>query len=973
MTVQAQQLDNVGGQVLASGNLGLTITQALNNTSGALGASGTQSIGDGAQASALSLNNAGGRIWSGDAMGLNLRELAGGVGGQISSGAGMTVKLAGDFSYGAGSQFQAAGDMTLNVSGNFGNQGTLRSGGALSIQAANIDNAASGELSGVQTFLTAAGQLTNRGLIDGDGVALTADRVVNIGTGRIYGGDIVIDGGQLINGAEGGASAVIAGRRTLDAAMTRDIANTGGALIFADGTLTMSGASLLNENSIIEASNALGLQMTGAIVNRTVLSGVATGQVSGAGSGSGGTGGTGGAGGGTGSDNHANQQMRMMSANAVIEDSPREDGGGGGGGADPGTSPGSAQFLETKAFIRSGGNMSLIGATLTNSGANIEARGNLLLQAGTIDNLNPYLAWTTNPGATGAYARVTYKSTQTMTQQFFVNVPLNGKSANDAVAEWSRSHPNDTIVGYTVEGTGALATVTQSLAANIIVGGQLTVIGANTITNDMSRVIGYDGVAISGGKVNNVAHSVQVVNAQGVSQTAVLALPSQAQSFIPDAQGAGGRQQADGVSTGGGASSQTSTGAGRATAGGGNGLSGLFNRITQQINQGNAAQPGAQGGAQWRSGGQLVAQAVDAGGGAGSAGAAQVELRNANAAIVRSVDDAQASQPGTLVQGGGQTGRSAVAQALRAAAAAQADGSAQADGKATTQIGKVTAASAAASQRPGSAQGVTLRGSGATFNGKPLALSVRVNLTAPSNSLFKTHKEPTSKYLVETDPRFANYRNWLSSDFLLEAMALDPAVTQKRLGDGFYEQRLVREQIGQLTGTGYLSGYADDESQYRALLTNGATFAKEHQLVPGVALSAEQMSQLTSDLVWLVEQTVTLADGTTQRVLVPQVYLVPREGDLLPSGSLIAGGRVEMALSGDFNNGGSVRGGDVAITAQNIANTGDMRGTTLALSARDDLRNIGGALAATGDMSLTAGRDIVMETTTASGGPSAAT
>ena len=96
--------------------------------------------------------------------------------------------------------------------------------------------------------------------------------------------------------------------------------------------------------------------------------------------------------------------------------------------------------------------------------------------------------------------------------------------------------------------------------------------------------------------------------------------------------------------------------------------------------------------------------------------------------------------------------------------------------------------------------------------------------------------------------------------------------------------------------------------------------------------------------------------------------LAPREGDLLPSGSLIAGGRVEMALSGDFTNGGDVRGGAVNITAQNIANTGDMRGTTLALSARDDLRNIGGSLNATGDMSQVAGRDITMETTIASGG-----
>ncbi len=968
VTLQAQQLDNVGGQVLASGNLGLTITQALNNASGALGASGSQTIGDGAQASALSLNNAGGRIWSGSAMGLNLRELAGGVGGQISSGAGMTVKLAGDFSYGAGSQFQAAGDMTLNVSGNFSNQGTLRSGGGLSIQATNIDNAASGELSGALTLLTAAGQLNNRGLIDGDGVMLTADRVLNVGTGRIYGGDIVIDGGQLVNGAEGGVSAVIAGRRSIDAAMTRDISNTGGALIFADGTLTMSGASLLNENSIIEASQALGLQMTGGIVNRTVLTGVSTGQT--AGTGSGGTGGTGGGGGGgsSGSDNHQYQQMRVMSANAVIEDSPREEGGGGGADPSGGTVNG-VTFLDTKAFIRSGGDMSLMGASLLNSGANIEARGNLLLQAGTIDNVNPYLAWRTNPNAGAPTAlRIDYSPSSGIYEEYTTTIQLNGQTAAEALRDFERRHQNMRVTNTVEIGGGDPATVTQSLAANIIVGGQLTVLGATSIRNDMSRVVGYTGVAITGGQVTNVEHKVDVVDAQGVTRQATLVLPSQAQSFIPAPQGADGRQQAGGVSLGGGASQQGAQGDTRATAGGGSGLSGLIGRVMRQVNAGNATVTGAQGGAQVRSGGQLLAQAVDAGSGAGNVGSAQVEILSATVKSAQQLGEVQGIGAAATIQGGAQTGRSAVAQALRAAAAAQADGSAQADGKAMTQATRVLASSASTSQRPGAAQGVSLSGSGATFNGKPLALSVRVNLTPPSNSLFKTHKEPTSKYLIETDPRFANYKEWLSSDFLLQAMALDPAVTQKRLGDGFYEQRLVREQIGQLTGTGYLSGYADDESQYRALLTNGATFAKEHQLVPGVALTAEQMSQLTSDLVWLVEQTVTLADGTTQRVLVPQVYLVPREGDLLPSGSLIAGGRVEMALSGDFTNGGDVRGGVVDITAQNINNTGDMRGTTLALTAREDLRNIGGALAATGDMQLTAGRDIVMETTTASGG-----
>ncbi|MBK3018723.1 hypothetical protein FKK32_29805, partial [Klebsiella pneumoniae] len=155
---------------------------------------------------------------------------------------------------------------------------------------------------------------------------------------------------------------------------------------------------------------------------------------------------------------------------------------------------------------------------------------------------------------------------------------------------------------------------------------------------------------------------------------------------------------------------------------------------------------------------------------------------------------------------------------------------------------------------------------------------------------------------------------------------------------------------------------------YRALLTNGATFAAAHRLRPGVALTAEQMSQLTTDLVWLVEQSVTLADGSIQRVLVPQVYLLPRDGDLQASGALIAGSRVDVALSGALNNSGDLRASEgLRATAQNIVNSGSIRGTQLALSAADDLRNIGGSLTATDSMSLKAGRDLVVSTTTASG------
>ena len=54
--------------------------------------------------------------------------------------------------------------------------------------------------------------------------------------------------------------------------------------------------------------------------------------------------------------------------------------------------------------------------------------------------------------------------------------------------------------------------------------------------------------------------------------------------------------------------------------------------------------------------------------------------------------------------------------------------------------------------------------------------------------------------LDETNPRFANYGNFISSDYMLSRLNLDPALTQKRLGDGFYEQKLVSDQVTNLTG-----------------------------------------------------------------------------------------------------------------------------------------------------------------------------
>ncbi|AGU53511.1 putative filamentous hemagglutinin [Variovorax paradoxus B4] len=243
-------------------------------------------------------------------------------------------------------------------------------------------------------------------------------------------------------------------------------------------------------------------------------------------------------------------------------------------------------------------------------------------------------------------------------------------------------------------------------------------------------------------------------------------------------------------------------------------------------------------------------------------------------------------------------------------------------------------------------------------------------LTVPTASLFRTHPETSSHYLIETDPRFANRHNWLSSDYLLNNLGQDPNNTLKRLGDGYYEQRLIREQVAQLTGYRYLDGYDSDEPQYTALMDAGLTFARQYGLRPGIALSDAQMAQLTSDIVWLVEQTVTLPDGSSQRVLVPQVYVRVKNGDIDGSGALLAGKEVNIKLDGDLVNSGTVAGRKtVSITAENIQNlNGRISGDSLDLKARTDLNNIGGTIDAASQLKIEAGRDINVRSTTSSSG-----
>ncbi len=251
-----------------------------------------------------------------------------------------------------------------------------------------------------------------------------------------------------------------------------------------------------------------------------------------------------------------------------------------------------------------------------------------------------------------------------------------------------------------------------------------------------------------------------------------------------------------------------------------------------------------------------------------------------------------------------------------------------------------------------------------TLPGNAVIRTVVPNLTLPNNALYRVISDPGSNVLVETDPRFTNFRQWTSSDFMLSQFRNDPGATLKRIGDGFYEQQLIQQQIIRATGQRFIGDYTSNEDEYKALLANGVAAGKAFGLNVGTALTEAQMAQLTSDIVWMVKQTVTLADGTKQDVLVPQVYLRAKDTDITGGGTLMAGNNVSFNAKGDATNSGTIASRKVTVvTADNIVNTGTLAGSTLLAQATQDLNNLGGHIQ--GDqVLLAAGRDVNLTSTT---------
>ncbi len=229
------------------------------------------------------------------------------------------------------------------------------------------------------------------------------------------------------------------------------------------------------------------------------------------------------------------------------------------------------------------------------------------------------------------------------------------------------------------------------------------------------------------------------------------------------------------------------------------------------------------------------------------------------------------------------------------------------------------------------------------------------------NSMSQLSTNPNTTYVIETDPNFTNRRNFLSSDYVLSRLKLDPMNVQKRLGDGYYEQQLVMQEIMHQTGKSRLQSGLSAEEQYRQLIDAGISVTKSQSIALGRGLTEVEQKNLKEDVVLLVSKAVVLPNGKTETVLVPILYLAPTTKRVDGAANLQAQS-INLSVDTMKNSGSIVADKDVNLTGNTIHNdNGLIKGNTATVIANDEVRNTQGTIIGNDAVYVHAKNDVINE------------
>ena len=207
---------------------------------------------------------------------------------------------------------------------------------------------------------------------------------------------------------------------------------------------------------------------------------------------------------------------------------------------------------------------------------------------------------------------------------------------------------------------------------------------------------------------------------------------------------------------------------------------------------------------------------------------------------------------------------------------------------------------------------------------------------------------PGKYYIKETSPVFADMSTYFSTDnFIKRIDGFEPkkqSSAQVHYGDSMKQMDIVRRQMIELTGLGFLDERVDYTTEMRNLYESGIRYGKDMKLAPGIALSQEHVDQLQDDMVWAEEIELR---GT--KVIIPRLYLGKSKRDQKASGLLAR----EIDISaGSITNTSSIVGQKVRLKAKgDIVNSdgGDIYASkALELDSVGSIRNIGSSIGSGG-------------------------
>jgi filamentous hemagglutinin len=962
---------NAGGTVNAAKNITIKATE-LDNTGGSVSAAGV------AQVMTNTFKNDLGHLVGGNELQVATSSAA--PGGVMESKQNLTLTVNGDYDNTA--SLSAQENLSI-IAANIRNSGTLKAGDTFTANTGNLFN--SGGIEAVNNRITAAGTLTNTGLIDAADNRITAAVLDNVGSGRIYGGAIDGSGQLQVNAARiaNSAGASIMSRSAM-ALSGQTLDNGIGSLIYSLGDMQIKALqSLTNDGARIESSRNLTINSAN-ILNRNA--GLTTRVVT-----------------------QAPVDKVLVQPSDSSKQYPIELCTGIGGGQDKNACiehPEKYGQRSVLAPIYSGGETVCMGGDDGSCSTN-PVTTNYAWNAPQFAQfgITPTPAPPAEPGGAGAcsmdyyaggdnggYVTVEVNSAPcnqwrtnyaTWNTDFTTQLLALGSKIEAYNAEVNEDNRVFTFEDYTVfrvTETTSKTEVASSAPAQIFSGGDLTLIGS-TVNRDSQIVAGGAVKIIAGSPVLNLAsQGTRQTTYQGTEQfshvdtcgnfydehhcrnTDSLLPYNPAPTIDPpfdllevrvisgenrsanQAPSAGSSVNVPAIPASGTTIAGQSQGAINTIVG--SAIAAAYHVSQDRLSSMAIGQPDAPN--------QVALHNPVAGTPVGS--------QASGAVAVNPPDGASAANIANLVGTGPPLPAAIAITAMPPPHYVKQTSPSLSPANATPSSAVQASKALNAGRLPFTVQSVAAPGD--TF-----VRTAMTSLVAPTASVYRIHSEPGARYLVETDPQFTQRKSFISSDYFLQQLQRDPERQLKRYGDGFYEQQQVNDQILALTGRRFITGYSSTESEFKALMDAGVAYAREFQLTPGVSLSAQQMALLTTDIVWLTEQTVTLANGQTEQVLVPQVYLRrARDGDLQQSGTLIAGTDVFISSEQGIVNIGSIQAerSTTLLAGQDLLNAGGrISGQDVLLRANNDLLNLSGTIQGRGNDStidMWAGRDLVLQT-----------